>query len=257
MQDTFFDDPEGTPPGTGAKDFALLVLRWAGAVLSLGLIVGIVTWGYRLAVRDPADVPVIRAVEGPMRTQPEEAGGVQAAHQGLEVNRVLEGEGAQTESAEALAPAPEALAPEDVPQGDLTPEQDVAAATPPPGDGDTPEGDDPAGAAISLPEPPPSVATRPRPRPEGLAEAIPPARRQVIQLGSFDSREEAETEWAVQLTQHADLLGGKEHYVEEAASGGQTYYRLRAAGFETGDETFAMCEALKAREVNCTPVVER
>lgn len=79
------------PAGTGASRVGLLV-NWAGAVVSLGLVVGMGVWAYQLTMRDVSGVPVIRALEGPMRVPPADPGGVQAEHQGLAVNRLAEGE---------------------------------------------------------------------------------------------------------------------------------------------------------------------
>jgi hypothetical protein len=77
------------------------IVNWAGAVVSLGLVVGMGVWAYQLTMRDVSGVPVIRALEGPMRVPPEDPGGTQAAHQGLAVNRIAEGEEA--------APVPDRL----------------------------------------------------------------------------------------------------------------------------------------------------
>ena len=55
-------------------------LNWVGAILSLGLIAGLGYWAYQLVVRDVTGVPVVRAMEGPMRIAPEDPGGV---HGGL------------------------------------------------------------------------------------------------------------------------------------------------------------------------------
>ena len=41
-----------------------------GAVLSLALVGAIIVWAYQLAVRDVTGIPVIRAMDGPMRVQP-------------------------------------------------------------------------------------------------------------------------------------------------------------------------------------------
>lgn len=81
--------------------------NWAGALVSLALILGIAVWGYRLLVRDVTGVPVVRAAEGPMRIAPEEPGGDPADHQGLAVNRVA-GVGAAEPVPDrlVLAPAP-------------------------------------------------------------------------------------------------------------------------------------------------------
>lgn len=67
------------------------VFRLGGAALSLGLLVGMVVWAVQLATGDATNVPVIRALDGPMRATPEDPGGLQAAHQGLAVNRLAEG----------------------------------------------------------------------------------------------------------------------------------------------------------------------
>lgn len=87
-----------------------------GAVLSVVLLTGVGVWSYRLMVRDVSGVPVIQALEGPMRISPADPGGRQAAYQGLAVNAVA-AEGAARASSEAilLAPAPVDLAAEDRP----------------------------------------------------------------------------------------------------------------------------------------------
>jgi len=65
-------------------------------------------------------VPIIKAMEGPARIEPENPGGVQAAHQGLEVNTVLAGRPAPMPREAAPARAePAVLAAEDAPQGEL------------------------------------------------------------------------------------------------------------------------------------------
>ena len=60
--------------------------RLIGAALFLGVVGAMGLWAYRLGTRDAAEVPIIRAMEGPARIQPEDPGGLRAAHQGLEVN---------------------------------------------------------------------------------------------------------------------------------------------------------------------------
>ncbi|MGR3513388.1 MAG: SPOR domain-containing protein [Paracoccaceae bacterium] len=86
------------------------VLNWGGAFLSLILIAGLATWGWKLWVRDVTGVPVVRALEGPMRTAPEDPGGLASEYQGLSVNRIAESR-VQTPPAEevVLAPAPSTL----------------------------------------------------------------------------------------------------------------------------------------------------
>lgn len=93
-------DAEGAPRVT-------TLVNWAGAVVSLGLVVGMGVWAYQLTMRDVSGVPVIRALEGPMRVAPADPGGVQAQHQGLAVNRIAEGgEAAPVPDRLVLAPPP-------------------------------------------------------------------------------------------------------------------------------------------------------
>lgn len=105
------------------------VSRWvqyAGAATSIALILGVVVWGYKLAVRDVSGVPVIRALEGPARIAPEDPGGDLARHVGLSVNEVA-GTGLAAPAPErvVLAPDPERLSDDDGPMSALRPLPDV------------------------------------------------------------------------------------------------------------------------------------
>ncbi|MCC1482044.1 SPOR domain-containing protein [Roseibaca sp. Y0-43] len=62
--------------------------RGFGAVMSLVLMVGGGVWTWQMMQRDVSGVPVVRALEGPLRVAPDDPGGVQAAHQGLSVNEL-------------------------------------------------------------------------------------------------------------------------------------------------------------------------
>ena len=98
----------------------------AGAITSIALVLGVGIWGYKLAVRDVSGIPVVRAMEGPMRVAPQEPGGEVAAHTGLSVNEVAaEGSAAQLPDQMVLAPRPIDLSAEDQPV-------EAAAIAPPP-----------------------------------------------------------------------------------------------------------------------------
>ncbi|MEO0944661.1 MAG: SPOR domain-containing protein [Pseudomonadota bacterium] len=86
------------------------VLNWGGALLSVLLIAGLATWGWKLWVRDVTGVPVVAALEGPMRIAPEDPGGLASNYQGLTVNRIAE-ERVDVAPLErvVLAPAPATL----------------------------------------------------------------------------------------------------------------------------------------------------
>ena len=104
----------------GAPDFRLpslgKMVNVAGAVISLGLIAGLGWWGYQLVVRDVSGVPVVRALDGPMRVAPEDPGGQLADHQGLAVNSIpAEGEAQAPADRLVLAPQATQLTDEDTP----------------------------------------------------------------------------------------------------------------------------------------------
>lgn len=120
------DDMQGyedAPRGASGVGRAVNVL---GAVASLALVAGVAIWGYKLVMRDVSGVPVVRAVEGPMRIQPENPGGTLADHQGLAVNTVAaEGSAAAPADRLILAPRPVSLTDEDTPTAALKPTKAV------------------------------------------------------------------------------------------------------------------------------------
>lgn len=348
-----------------------------GAAVSLALLVGVGVWGYKLLMRDVSGIPVVRAIEGPMRVQPENPGGDDADHQGLAVNAV-----AAIGTAEAppdrlvLAPrpvelaeedqpvaqmirpvarddtatvAPAAAVPGDGPQPPLAVEEPEAMAAASPGPGIEP-GPEPGAetdatqsaidaivaqlagavrpvasgtevvmtasapivapaplvvegpkvvapgdgasdrAAAADPETPtPAVARdvpgvalslRPQLRPAGLAAAAAsaatvtrasapaaqpvevdpgavPVGTRVVQLGAFDTPDMARTEWDRLNGRFGDYLQGKQRVVQEASSGGRTFWRLRAMGFDDLNDARRFCAVLVSEGADCIPVVTR
>lgn len=85
------------------------VVNRAGAIVSIALVVGACVWGYRVLSRDVSGIPVVRALEGPMRVQPDNPGGRQAEHQGLAVNQVAADE-SSAKFADRLIVAPPPIA---------------------------------------------------------------------------------------------------------------------------------------------------
>ncbi|WP_322866105.1 hypothetical protein U5922_007810 [Aquicoccus sp. G2-2] len=109
-------------PKAGEVQTLGTMTNWAGAAISLALIVGIGLWGYRTLSRDVTGVPIVRAATGmPMRVVPDNPGGSPALHQGLAVNRVAaDGTVAKPADRLILAPEPIDLASEDQPLEDLS-----------------------------------------------------------------------------------------------------------------------------------------
>ncbi len=334
-EDYGYEGAEGAVAGQGRFGRLAGVL---GAVASLALVVGIGVWGYKLVMRDVSGVPVVRAVEGPMRVQPADPGGSQADHQGLAVNAV-----AATGSAEdpadrlVLAPQPIDLTEDDRPMSELAQlaEQDRADRSSPvlsqesmtryqSGDidalvaelteGVTPLGSATpaeradvteaavAGAAIVQPEPlqPAEMAAvsteahpttallqapgvkvslRPNQRPARFTPAVAsagatavsassavalevpadslPAGTRLAQLGAYESAEVARAEWDRIYGQFEDYLADKKRVIQRAESGGRTFYRLRAMGFDGLSDARRFCSALVAGNADCIPVTTR
>jgi hypothetical protein len=238
------------------------------ATVSLAVLALVVVWAYRLGVRDAAEVPVIRAVEGPMRVRPEEPGGAQFEHQGRAVYDALGG-ASQPEPEVATAPPPERLAPED-----LSVDERTAPPPPPPveaavevdqlvaavlGEEAAAAPQAPAAATGLMPTPRP-VAGAPRPAAPAAAtiSAVPTAPVEVaalggaeIQLGAYLSEADALRMWGVILQRNGDLLGGREPIVAPLQGDTRTLHRLRAGPFASVAEAREFCAALQARGEDC------
>lgn len=121
MADVDFDDFDGAHDGrwhgvSNGQGRLTHLVHLAGAACSVALVIGLGVWGYKLAVRDVNGVPVVRAIEGPMRIAPENPGGTIADHQGLAVNMVAAlGTAAPPPDRLVLAPRPVELSYEDTP----------------------------------------------------------------------------------------------------------------------------------------------
>ena len=79
----------------------------------------------------------------------------------------------------------------------------------------------------------------------------------LVQLGAYDNQDEARSEWSRLIGRFSDLMGGKALVVQPAQSGGKTFYRLRAHGFASDDDTRRFCTAMLAENATCIPVVQR
>lgn len=93
--------------------------------------------------------------------------------------------------------------------------------------------------------------------PERIDPDAIPAGTRMAQLGAFESAAVAEQEWDKLSARFGDFLDGKQHVVQRAQSGGRTFYRLRAVGFEDLSDARRFCSALVAEQADCIPVVTR
>lgn len=84
-----------------------------------------------------------------------------------------------------------------------------------------------------------------------------PAGTRLVQLGAFDSPEIARSQWDKMQARFGDYLTGKDRVIQQAQSGGRTFYRLRAHGFTDLSDARRFCSALVAEGADCIPVVTR
>ncbi len=110
-----------------------------GGTLTVTMVVALGVWGYRLTTRDVSTIPVVTAIQGPMRVAPEDPGGLRTEHQGLAVNLVAAGGGAGAPPDRlVLAPDPDDLTDEDLPRSRLSDVASEGASVPPPSGAETP-----------------------------------------------------------------------------------------------------------------------
>lgn len=319
MAEVDFDDYEGVDYTSGKPARVQRFINIAGAVTSVAMVMGLGFWGYQVAVRDVTGIPVVRALEGPMRIAPENPGGEIAAHQGLAVNAIaavgsalpmpeeltlaprpaeldladgagLEGTEPNAAIMQAVAEAtgmgnitmptrlpspPTQPAREDMEQtgaasveGDPVEELIIAAPTIDPTLIPKEMLEDvepaPAGAVTRSPRPPSRPGTRVA---AASAPVAPPAKEvasttlktgeRLVQLGAFDNEDQARKEWERLTAKFGNLLGEKGRVVQEAQSGGRTFYRLRAQGFSDEADARRFCSALLAENAACIPVANR
>lgn len=78
----------------------------------------------------------------------------------------------------------------------------------------------------------------------------------VVQLGAFDSKSLAESEWQRFEKILGSILIPRKMVVQKAESGGKIFYRLRASGFSDISDARQFCTAISDK-VACIPVVTR
>jgi hypothetical protein len=276
-----FESVSGLPPGLADK-----ARRWiniSGAVCSVSLVLALAVWGYKLAVRDVTGIPVMRAVAGAMRIAPADPGGEQALNQGLTVNAIA-AMGTSAAPADQITLAPQAVTLQD---GDAAPAVVQAAAA---ASDAQPVAEDLAGVVPADPEEQPvasgpaivpsdpnaiRVSLRPPPRPDVVpvkiqtvsAKSLPAAKEidpaniakgtRLAQLGAFETPDLAREKFTELQGSFAELMAGKDIVIQSAQSGGHTFYRLRAHGFDNDDDARRFCAALQAEETDCIPVAQR
>jgi hypothetical protein len=84
-----------------------------------------------------------------------------------------------------------------------------------------------------------------------------PVGSRLVQLGAFPTEAEAIAEWDRIGGAFAEYMEGKRRLIQQAETGGTSFYRLRAVGFADLSDARRFCAVLVAGNASCIPVVAR
>ena len=211
----------GIDPGTRK-------LAWTAAALggALVLVIGL----YSAAGHRSTVVPVIQADSRPIRTKPENRGGMQIS--GTEED-VMGGDAVSP--ATRLAPGSEAPAPKMLRAQQDAPPAPTQAVTP-------------AKEAVIAP---PVVAAVP-PETEKPRVAVLPVGKTAVQFGALGTEQAAHAEWKHLTGTFPDLFASRQPAVSRTEHDGHVLWRLRTGGFADAAQATAFCERVRAQRAGCS-----
>ena len=263
-------------------------INMVGGTISLMVLIGAVALGAQTLMRDSTGVPVVRALDGPLRVAPLDPGGVSASHQGLTVNEVASSQNPAVRiDPFQLAPRPISLKEEDQPvvlsnaenislpilTEEIQPSPVMAGTTIEELIASLDEKINiqnnieiiPVGIGFG-----PSSTPRPQLRPLSISllatrkdpavripalQITPAIGTRMAQLGAYNSEASALTAWAELSQRHGDYLVGKPYAILKGKSGESTVYRLRVHGFDDATDSRRLCAALIAQNATCHSVL--
>jgi len=236
-----------------------LILALAIGVL---LIFGAVVWNtYRQGVRPEGEgVPSIIVTDEPIRTAPEDAGGVVVPNTDKRFY-----DGLDATSREPVAEVPEPVMelagegtlsdgePANLRRGPVEPITELGAAPvlPPPIAAETtmPQ------AVETAPAKPAEASPLPEPQGPRARFAFAANGPYLVQIAALRSEEAAETSWKRVTASAPELYYGATKTIQRADLGSEgVFYRLRVGAFADRSEASAFCEAIKEAGANCIVV---
>lgn len=195
-------------------------------------------------VQQASGLPVIKADGAPLKSRPDERGGMDVPNQDKLIYDRL-GNGSGEPRTERLLPPPEA------PQAPPVQPAPVAAApaAPPP----VAAAPEPLTVEPAKPAAAPAVAVAPvaPPAPVAAAPKAVSGGAFVVQLGALRTQEDADKEWVRLKKANADVLGSLASDIMKVDIAGKgTFFRLRAGPLDDAAAK-AACEELGKRKVGC------
>ncbi len=258
------------------KKRGLMPFALAGAAVMAVMAVVFLAYGWLTTPVSHGDLPVVQAIDDPVKVKPESPGGLEVPYQ---EQLVLNGE-EPAESGEPTVerllpppeepqwppPEPEGLAP----VGSTVPgqsESGITAAAPQtptepievmPAQTAEPKAETPTPAVTQTAAAPTEPETKaPEPEavtPEPVAKTMPTASGHLVQLASITSRDATKPAWKKLQAAHPDLLGDLALSVQRAEVNGKTYYRIQAGPFPNRTTALDVCAQLKTQKQDCLVV---
>jgi len=272
-----FHTYDATEQGGGGRVLLILV----GIFVVVGLFGGILFLAYQQGMKEGIRnaPPLIEADNSPIKTVPEDPGGLEVPNTDKLIYDRLNGREATPGGVEQLLPQAEepmrieaAPAPEK-PVVPVTPRDRIEVLPPPisitpdpetlvPGPEGTASTDIPVPAARSgrgVSEPAPAPEVLPPVRtvpvvPVRPAETVvgSSSGNYVVQIAAFRDLRQAEGEFDKLRAAYPSLMSGLVRDVQRADLGARgIYYRLRVGWFETSDAAKSLCDRLKAQGQDC------
>lgn len=293
MADVDFDAFSVSDPSV-SRGHLSRVLKVIGSLISLGLLLGLINWGYNLSLSQSAVLPIIKASTGPLKVLPRDPGGDKSAYLGYAVNSVQEdGEVEGPSRKIILAPSPIGVDESDLSVlagfGDSNGKIDLkksinhALAEI---FGTSKEIKDTISKFEISSNPISSTSLivenlflplRPVKRPEIGSKGLSTSSKSKVviiknyngegllfkkgeslaHLGSFKNLVIAQVKLDNFVTMYDDYLSDKTIFIQNSKSGGRSIFRMQIGGFSDLEMTNQFCSLIKSFGDDCMPVTYR
>ena len=259
-----------------------LIVNWAGALLSIIILITLIIWGFSLNVSDTAEIPVVKAKIKELRVVSEEPGGQIVNYQGFSVNNVQEQGKAQSAATRIiLAPEPIKLIEEDVnisiiENSGVTNEPKVSSLN----NGDRENKKEIINVLDGTSPFPVVISVIPKIRnlygTHSLDEIIEnndvdltpgtndkiKATNEVslepgtnlVQLGFYSTKQKAQKVWSDLMINNSSVFKNKKRIIQNVNIRGNNSYRLTVVGFSSLGESRDFCLFLRDFSLTCLPM---
>ena len=267
--------------------FAIIrrTLIWIGLILSISIFAFLIIWGFSLNVSENAEIPVVKAKIKEARIISENPGGQIINYQGLSVNNVQEQGAAQvTAKRILLAPKPVELKEKDLAITEIKkndnlddlgntminqPKKTIVLKETEEDKQLTDDSNKLSALALDRSKKPwaremlnSKNTEKALERAEveiaevEITEAKIKRGTNLVQLGSYSTRKEAQEAWASFLKRNGTIFKNKKRSIQKFESS-RYPFRLRASGFTTLDDSRDFCILLRGLIPTCLPMRAR